>query len=229
MKLENNPISISYSTIYRGIYAGLLEEYPLSNGQRGVARKLRHRGKTRHVKNYIETRGKIRISHHIEERPLIANNRERLGDWEADTVAGKTGKACLITLTDRKSRFLLCEKAAKKASDEVSEKIIKMLLNEPVKTITPDRGKEFSQHPKITSALGDVPFYFPAPHHPWQRGTNENTNGLLREYFPKNTDITDISDIYIKEMVLELNKRPRKCLNWETPYEVYYQKSLHLT
>lgn len=229
LKLENNPISISYSTIYRGIYAGLLEEYPLSNGQRGVARKLRHRGKTRHVKNYIETRGKIRISHHIEERPLIANNRERLGDWEADTVAGKTGKACLITLTDRKSRFLLCEKAAKKASDEVSEKIIKMLLNEPVKTITPDRGKEFSQHPKITSALGDVPFYFPAPHHPWQRGTNENTNGLLREYFPKNTDITDISDIYIKEMVLELNKRPRKCLNWETPYEVYYQKSLHLT
>ena len=79
------------------------------------------------------------------------------------------------------------------------------------------------------SALGDVSFYFPAPHHPWQRGTNENTNGLLREYFPKNTDITDISDIYIKEMVLELNKRPRKCLNWETPYEVYYQKSLHLT
>lgn len=229
LRLENNPISISYSTIYRGIYTGLLEEYPLSNGQRGVARKLRHRGKTRHVKNYVETRGKIRISHPIEERPLPANNRERLGDWEADTVAGKTGKACFVTLTDRKSRFLLCEKAAKKASDEVTEKIIKMLLNEPVKTITLDRGKEFSQHTKITSALGDVPFYFPAPHHPWQRGTNENTNGLLREYFPKNTDITDVSDISIKEMVIELNKRPRKCLNWETPYEVYYQKPLHLT
>lgn len=229
LKLEKNPISISYSTIYRGIYSGLLEEAPLSKGQRGVARKLRHHGKTRHKKNHVETRGKIRISNPIEERPIAADNRERIGDWEADTVAGQTGKACLVTLADRKSRFLLCEKVSKKASGEVSERMIHMLLNEPVKSITPDRGKEFSQHSKVTLALGNIPFYFPNPHHPWQRGTNENTNGLLREYFPKNKDITDIPDHVIQEKVLELNKRPRKCLNWQTPYEVYFGIVLHLT
>ena len=229
LKLENNPIAISYSTIYRGIYAGLLEESPLLKGQRGVTRKLRHRGKTRHTKGHVETRGKIRISYPIEERPEIANNRERIGDWEADTVAGQTGKACLVTLTDRKSRFLLCEKVAKKASHEVSDKMIKMLSSQPKETITPDRGKEFAQHSKITNALGGIPFYFPAPHHPWERGTNENTNGLLREYFPKSMDITDTPDNVIQEKVLELNKRPRKCLNWKTPYEEYYEKVLHLT
>ncbi len=228
-KLENNSISISYSTIYRGIYEGILEEDPLLKGHRGVARKLRHRGKTRHAKGHIETRGKIRITHPIEDRPSAANNRERIGDWEADTVAGQTGRACLVTLTDRKSRYLLCEKVTRKASTEVSDKMIAMLSKEPVQTITPDRGKEFSKHPIITKALGNVPFYFPAPHHPWERGTNENTNGLLREYFPKNTDLTHVSESTIQKNVLELNKRPRKCLNWKTPYEVYYELVLHLT
>ncbi|WP_312652247.1 IS30 family transposase [Aminipila sp.] len=224
LKLENNSIVISYSTIYRGIYNGLLEEGLLSHGQRGIARKLRHRGKTRRAKGYIEKRGKIRISHPIEERPEVANNRKRIGDWEADTVAGQTGKACLVTLTDRNSRFLLCEKAAKKESQAVSDKMISMLSGQPIQTITPDHGKEFAQHANITMALGGIPFYFPALHHPWQRGTNENTNGLLREYFPKNADLTDVSDRIIQEKVLELNKRPRKCLNWKTPYEMYYEK-----
>lgn len=112
LKHEKNPIQISYATIYRGIYRGFLEEGKLSPEQRGVARKLRHRGKTRHKNGCIETRGKI--SHHISERPEQANQRERIGDWEADTVAGVTGKACLVTLVDRKSRYLLCEKVAKK-------------------------------------------------------------------------------------------------------------------
>ena len=98
----------------------------MSNGQRGVVRKLRHNGKTRHAKGYIETSGKICISHLIEERPASANNRDRIDDWEADTVAGQTGKACLVTLTDRKSRFLLYEKADKKESRAVSDKMIQM-------------------------------------------------------------------------------------------------------
>ena len=112
-------IQISYATIYRGIYRGFLEEGKLSPGQRGVARKLRNKGKTRHKNGSIETRGKIKISHHISERPEQANQRERIGDWEADTVAGVTGKACLVTLVDRKSRYLLCEKVAKKDSISV--------------------------------------------------------------------------------------------------------------
>ena len=106
---------------------------------------------------------------------------------EADTVAGVTGKACLVTLVDRKSRYLLCEKVAKKDSISVKQAIIHMLKKDSqTKTITPDRGKEFSRHEEISKALNDVQFYFPEPHQPWLRGTNENTNGLLREYFPKN-------------------------------------------
>ena len=98
-----------------------------------------------------------------------------------------------------------------------------------LKTITPDRGKEFSTHADVTEALDKVQFYFPKPYHSWERGTNENTNGLLREYFPKNRDFSDISDTFIQEMFDKLNKRPRKCLGYRTPYEVFYSTSLHLT
>ena len=87
----------------------------------------------------------------------------------------------------------------------------------------------FAKHAEVTEALEGVKFYFPPPHHPWERGSNENTNGLLREYFPKGQDITDIPDAYIQEMFDKLNRRPRKCLGYRTPYEVYYSKTLHLT
>lgn len=97
------------------------------------------------------------------------------------------------------------------------------------KSITPDRGKEFVKHAEVTEALEGVKFYFPPPHHPWERGSNENTNGLLREYFPKGQDITDIPDAYIQEMFDKLNRRPRKCLGYRTPYEAYYATTLHLT
>lgn len=114
LKFGNSSFTISYNTIYREIYNGRFDEKGLSHGNRGVVRKLRHCGKSRHTKNYEERRGKIQISNLITDRPDPANNRERLGDWEADTVMGQTGKACLVTLTDRKSRYLLCKKIAKK-------------------------------------------------------------------------------------------------------------------
>ena len=228
LKLEQTEYSISYTTIYRAIYNGDFDEANISRGNRGAIRKLRHRGKSRHTKSYEERRGKIRISNLITERPKEADDRKRIGDWEADTVAGIKGKACFLTLVDRNSRFLICKRVSKKASIDVKEAIIDCLKNEPLKSITPDRGKEFSKHFEVSAVLG-VEFYFPFPHHPWQRGTNENTNGLLREYFPKSKDITDLQDKYIAEKVDELNRRPRKCLNWKTPYEVYYSKTLHLT
>lgn len=227
LRFEKSKYSISYSTIYRGIYARLFDEPNLSHGNQGAIRKLRHRGKSRHTKDYIERRGKIQISHLIDERPIEANNRKRIGDWEADTVAGVTGKACFVTLVDRKSRFLIAEKINKKTSEEVKSAMIKIFNEHKCLSITPDRGKEFSKHKEMAEIL-NIEFYFPLPHHPWQRGTNENTNGLLREYFPKNTDITDISNEWIQAKINELNKRPRKCLDWKTPYEVYYGKELHL-
>lgn len=111
-------------------------------------------------------------------------------------MAGKTGRAYFVTMADRKSRFLVAGKTAKK---------------------------------EVTEALGGVQFYFPLPRHPRERGTNENTNGLLREYFPKGKDLTDISEEYLQKVIDELNMRPRKCLGYRTPYEVFYSKVLHLT
>lgn len=97
-----------------------------------------------------------------------------------------------------------------------------------VKSITPDRGKEFSKHWEITKALNNVPFYFPDPHAPWQRGTNENTYGLLREYLPKTKEMDTVTDQVVDQYVRKLNLRPRKCLNWKTPYEVFFGVALHL-
>jgi hypothetical protein len=227
LKYEESVYSISFTTIYRAIYSGLFDEPNLSRGNRGCIRKLRHRGKSRHTKSYEERRGKIPITNPISERPDAAEKRQRLGDWEADTVAGKTGRACLLTLTDRKSRYLLCRKIPKKNAQCVKQAMIELLKDKPLQSITPDRGKEFSKHPEVSQQLSLVAFYFPLPHHPWQRGTNENTNGLLREYFPKTKDI-DQSDSYVEAKIEEINRRPRKCLNWKTPYEVYYSVELHL-
>lgn len=106
--------------------------------------------------------------------------------------------------------------------------MIECLKGQPLHSITPDRGKEFAKHVAVTEALNQVPFYFPLPSHPWDRGTNENTNGLLREYVPKGFDFSNVSEEYIQQRIDELNKRPRKCLDFKTPYEVYYDTVLHL-
>ena len=226
MRLEAGKAVLSTNTIYRAIYRHLFDLEPLSHGNRGLVRKLRHRGKTRHRKGTVETRGKIRISHLIDERPASAEKRSRRGHWEGDTVIGKVGKACLVTMVDRKTRFLLCRKAEAKDAASVGARIQEMFEGQPLLSITPDRGKEFSNHEELTKSLG-VEFYFPLPHHPWDRGTNENTNGLLREYFPKGEDITDVGDEEVSFIVDQLNRRPRKCLGFRTPYEVYYSKTLH--
>ena len=169
---EKHCASISYAAIYRGIYAGMFDEAKRSRGARGAARNLRHKGKTRHKKGYEERREKIYISNELSARPRAANHRRRLGDWEGNTVAGKTGRACLVTLVDRKNRFATGGKADKKNACEVNRVMIRALQGLPVKTITPNRGKEFARHAEVTSVL-QASFYFPEPHRPWQRGTNE--------------------------------------------------------
>ena len=231
---ENNVLRLSYTTIYRAIYAGLFDtpEQRRSKGSRGAIRKLRHRGKTRRRKGKEETRGKIVISNRIQQRPEEADSRKTIGHWEADTLAGKTGSACLVTITDRCSRYLLAGKVAKRYSALVADEMISLLSDlaqKKRKTITPDRGKEFSRHASVTKALGGIQFYFSDPHAPWQRGTNENTNGLLREYLPKSFDIALSSEDDIADFVRTLNSRPRKCLGWKTPHEVFFNKSMLLT
>jgi len=128
---------------------------------------------------------KLRFSHPIEDRPQAANDRSERGHWEADTVAGKTGSSCLITLACSKSRLLLSLKIPKKTSAHVRDGMIQLLSALPpelVRSVTPDRDMEFAKHAEISTALNDVPFFFPPPHSPRMRGTNENTNGLIREY-----------------------------------------------
>lgn len=230
LKLENYPMKISYKTIYRAIYAAMFDtpEQKRSVGNRGARRKLRHRGKPRRPKGYVSNRGKIPISHELTERPIAANKRIRLGDWEADTIVGFNHKSGLLTMADRLSRFLICRKLVRLGSKEVESAMIEALCGQPLHSITPDRGREFQLHGNVTAALG-VEFYFPPAHQPWQRGTNENTNGLLREYFPKGCDFAQLSDEDLQKVVNQLNHRPRKCLGYKTPAEVYYSTMLHLT
>ena len=188
--------------------------------------RLRHRGKKRRSKGE-PTNDNFPVGHELSERPAEAQARARIGDWEADTVAGVVGGAVLVTLTDRKSRFLRCARVEKKTAEHVNAAMIAMLADQVRRSITPDRGKEFARHAAVAEELG-VKIYFPPPYQPWQRGTNENTNGLLREYCPKHQDIAQYSDEYIEKAVWALNNRPRKCLQWKTPYEVYFEEVLHL-
>lgn len=223
LRHEGRPHAISYATIYRGIYAGRFNDpdWVISGKQR-----LRHRGKKRRRKGE-PTRDNFPVEHALSARPPEAQARERLGDWEADTVAGVVGGAVLLTLVDRKSRYLRCVRLEKKTADGVNAAMIEALRGQTVHSITPDRGKEFARHAVVAEALG-IKIYIPPPYQPWQRGTNENTNGLLREYFPKHQDIAQYPDEYIEKAVLALNNRPRKCLQWRTPYEVHFDKALHL-
>ena len=139
-------------------------------------------------------------------------------------MRGKTGKAALITLIDRKSRFLLAQRVEKVNSKLVCQGIIELLETmspNKVLSITPARGSELTKYKEFSEILG-VNVYFPDPHSPHQRGTNENTNGLLREYFPRNKDIDELNEPEIAQVIDQLNHRPRKILGWKSPYEVFY-------
>jgi IS30 family transposase len=227
LKLESE-YCISYRTIYRAIYSGMFDtaEQKRSQGNRGARRKLRHKGKPRRPKGYESNRGKIPITHELSERPVDANERVRFGDFEADTIIGLNRKSALLTLVDRKSRFLLCAKLSRVGSVEVEKAMSELLGGQPLQSVTPDRGREFQLHKQVTEKLG-VEFYFPPPHQPWQRGTNENTNGLLREYFPKGFDFNELSEEALQAVVEQLNKRPRKCLGYKTPWEIWFSQPLH--
>lgn len=222
LALELGESPVSDTTIYRGIHAGLFDGLV---GGRKAARRLRHRGKRR--KGPAERRGKIPVSHGISERPAAAEGRSEPGHWEGDTVAGKAGGACLLTLVDRRDGFLVGGKCRRKTAECVRAKMPAALRDQPLASVTLDRGKEFADHAQVTAEIG-VEFYFALPHHPWQRGTNENTNGLLREYFPKGESLGNVSEKRVREVYDKLNRRPRKRLDYRTPYEVHYSEVLHL-
>lgn len=228
---ENSEWRISHNTIYRGIELDNLGVKRKSSGARGFARKLRHRGKTRKTKGTVnERRGRFTDVPSIHKRPASCDKRSWFGHWEGDTVRGKTGHSALVTLVDRKSRYLLSQRVSKVNAKNVTQAMLDLLHTvtpKRVRTLTPDRGTEFAGYREVSQELG-IPVYFPDPHAPQQRGTNENTNGLIREYFPKGSDLDQLTDQDIYHFVEVLNNRPRKVLGWQSPSEVFFGIKLHL-
>ena len=169
-----------------------------------------------------DRRGQIKGRVSIDERPSVVNERSRVGDWEADTVIGKQGGTVLVTLVERKTRLTVIGKAPNKTALEVTAAILKglMPLASQVQTVTYDNGKEFAWHQKISEEL-DANGYFAHPYHSWERGLNENTNGLIRQYFPKGKDLFEVTDAEVQVVMEKLNNRPRKCLGFKTPNQVF--------
>ncbi len=209
-------ISLHHETVYQFILTDK------ANGGE-LYKHLRHQGKT-YRKRYGSAHNRSGIPNRvdIDERPVEANNRERIGDWEADTIIGKNHKGAIVTLDDRKSKLRLAAPLPGKKAKYVKEAMIALLapIAEFVKTVTFDNGKEFTLHENIAAEL-DCKTYFAKPYHSWERGQNENANGLLRQYFPKAMELVDISVKQVIEAVDRLNSRPRKCLKFKTPYEVF--------
>ncbi len=217
LKLEGI-INLHHETIYRYI----LEEKQ-AGGQ--LFQHLRHQNKT-YRKRYGASHNRTGIPNRvdIDERPVEANNRERVGDWEADTIIGKNHQGAIVTLDDRKSKLRLAAPLVRKKACNVKDAMIKLLepIHNCVKTITFDNGKEFTLHEKIAKAL-NCQTYFAKPYHSWERGQNENANGLLRQYFPKSMELVSVTTKQVLGAVHKLNSRPRKCLGYKTPYEVFEQ------
>lgn len=173
-------------------------------------KKYRKRGATG------DNRGKIPNQKLIDERPEIVERRKRVGDWEADTIIGKGKKGAIVTLVDRKSRYLRMGLVTQRTKEAVKDAIIELLKDYPVHTITFDNGKEFAAHEEISQAL-EAETYFAHTYASWERGTNENTNGLIRQYFPKKTNFRNLSNEAIRFVENRLNNRPRKCLGFKQP------------
>ncbi|GFO71016.1 transposase, IS30 family [Bathymodiolus japonicus methanotrophic gill symbiont] len=209
-------ISLHHETIYQHILAD-----KKAGGE--LYKHLRHQNKT-YRKRYGSAHNRTGIPNRvdIDERPEEVNNRKRIGGWEADTIIGKNHKGAIVTLDERVSKLRLAFPLAGKKAQYVLDATILMLdpIKSFVKTITFDNGKEFTLHEKIAEALG-CDTYFATPYSSWERGQNENANGLLRQYFPK---VMELIDVTIKEVFIavdKLNSRPKKCLNYKTPYEVF--------
>jgi IS30 family transposase len=204
---------------HEGIYQYLLRDKEgggsLHIHLRHKLRSYRRRGSPR------ERRGRIPNQRMIDTRPAVVEERTRFGDYEMDTVIGLPSGQTLVTMVERRSRHTLVLKAADKSCLAVSTAIITAMLpyRGNIHTLTYDNGKEFAKHALIDEILGSTG-YFAHPYHSWERGLNENTNGLIRQYFPKQTDFATLSEEQVMAVQNKLNNRPRKCLGWRTPNEV---------
>ena len=216
LSLEGVPAP-SHECIYQYIYRNKRHGGQLCAGLRCQKTRRKRYGSGR------ERRGVLKDRVGIEHRPQIVHDKTRMGDWEGDTVIGKGHQGALVTLVERTSRYLLSAPVPSKHSAGVTEAIIALLRPHKSQclTLTFDNGKELAEHGWIAQSLGaDV--YFARPYHSWERGLNENTNGLLRQYFPKKTNLRGVTQAQVQDAVYKLNHRPRKCLGYRTPHEVFF-------
>ncbi|MBM3198890.1 MAG: IS30 family transposase [Chlamydiae bacterium] len=217
---KNNLGAISHETIYRYVWTDKRQGGTLYM-------HLRHNGKKYNKRSSgCAGRGCIPGRVDIKERPVIVEKKERIGDWELDTIIGANHKGVIVSMVDRATKYTKLVKVPNKTAEEVSKALIKALepIQEHVLTLTADNGKEFSQHQIIGKALG-AQVYFATPYHSWERGLNEHTNGLVRQYFPKAKKLEEISEQELQEVELALNNRPRKVLLFETPAERFARMS----
>ena len=215
-------IQISHEWIY---------QYILADKRAGVTlyRHLRCQKKRRKRYGSYDRRGKLPNRVSIEKRPAVVDQRKRIGDWEVDTIVGKGHHQAIVSLTERKSRLVLLRKVERRTADLVSEAVIDLLqpISERLHTITADNGKEFAEHERIAREL-NTDFFFAHPFAAWERGTNENMNGLVRQYIPKQREFDSITEQELLFITHRLNHRPRKCLDFMTPFEVFFEQSVAL-
>lgn len=216
----NGQSSISHERIYLHILQ--------DKRQGGLLYQHLRQGHKKRKKRYgaADSRGVIRNRRFIDDRPKLVDDKKRYGDWEADTIIGKNHKGAIVTLVERKSQFVLMKRLESKTADLTGDAIQHLL--KPIKslchTITKDNGKEFSCHERVSDSL-NAKVYFAHPYHSWERGLNEQVNGLVRQYLPKKTDFSTVSDEDILMIMDKLNNRPRKLLGYRTPIEVLQAKA----
>jgi IS30 family transposase len=209
--------SISHEWIYQYVYR---------DKQRGGTLHMHLRCQKERRKRYgsgQSRRGQILNRVGIEQRPAIVDGRSRLGDWEGDTIVGKHHKGSVVTLVDRKSLLVRMRLLEDRTSDSVGNAIVNLLkpLGTRRHTLTVDNGKEFACHEAVSRKLGTA-VYFCKAHAPYQRGRNEQTNGLIRQYIPKSSDLSELDHADIKRIESRLNNRPRKSLGFRTPNEIFF-------
>jgi IS30 family transposase len=213
---------VSHETIYRSLFIqarGALKKELLEH-----LRRTRVMRRSRHHTQKTDNHGKITDAVSISERPATAEDRAVPGHWEGDLLFGSKNSQ-IATLVERQTRYVMLVKVTRKDTETVVNALIKNARKLPqalYQSLTWDRGKEMADHKRFTLAT-DIKVYFCDPQNPWQRGTNENTNGLLRQYFPKGTDISAYSQAKLNAVARKLNDRPRKTLHYETPAERYRQ------
>ena len=210
--LDDQELLLSHETIYLHVWTD-----KKAGGE--LYKHLRRQGKKYDKRrNGKSTRGQIKNRVSIDDRPEVVDDKSRIGDWEIDTVIGKGHSGALVTIVERVTNFTVSAQVNSKSAADVTEATITLLrpFKDVVHTITADNGKEFAYHEKIGKALS-AKIYFAHPYSSWERGLNENTNGLLRQYFPKGTNLKNVTQLEVRRAVNRLNSRPRKGLEFKTP------------